>query len=251
MPDPQNATAAPVENGGFVWKVGGTAAEFDLGDGIPDSDVYLHDDWGDNKLTNRDDSETTTYNGVEGVYRPEWAVDITTGSDPFSANNSQLEVRGPGDEDRRASLRAGINLNLDEMVTWEYTGLDFDLADDTVPEASFQPFSTTTTPVGDFPGCYEQGYTAVLDSSANQIRFYEVTDADNFTELISDSSINNPDTLTITRDASGTWEVYVDGNSIGTATDTTHTAAELTAFGVRSRSDDFQSNYDVDEVKVF
>lgn len=35
VPDPSNATAAPVENGGVVWKVGGTAAGF--GSAIPTS----------------------------------------------------------------------------------------------------------------------------------------------------------------------------------------------------------------------
>jgi len=35
VPDPSNATAAPVENGGFVWKVGGRAASFPSA--IPDS----------------------------------------------------------------------------------------------------------------------------------------------------------------------------------------------------------------------
>jgi len=76
---------------------------------IPDSAVFLHEDWGDSEYENRSGTETATYNGVQGIYRPEWTVQ--TGSS--SVSSGQLSF----DTDPTV-LSTGINIDLSQTVRW-------------------------------------------------------------------------------------------------------------------------------------
>ena len=198
-------------------------------DDIPDSDVYLHDDWGDNKLQDREDSDTTTHNGVEGIYRPEW--EIFEGS-PFV-------------DDARLTLEAGdaitnpININLSEDLVLEY-----EVSDINIPSSS-QAFGVTVfadskpeaTEVHNIDG---NGYAVWLqgDDSGGQIVLFRYDDGER-TEIIEDTSgfPSVPFRVAISRTSSAEWELLVNGDSKGTTTDDSHTLVEYCSLGVRDDED--------------
>ena len=212
---------------------------------IPDSQVYLQDDWGDNKLTDRDDSGTTTYNGVEGVYRPEWKID--DGSP--EADDNQLQYSS-GD-----ALHAEIELNLDETVTWEFENVDgsasggessgqyvISLMADTTDH-----FAGDETEIG-----YSEGYELFMrdDDAGDLFRFRRNDDAgsDNETLISADNPTDGRD-IKVTREPDGTWQLFLDGDSVGgTEVDDTYTDPIITGYVARGNRNVIVS---VDEMKVF
>ena len=212
---------------------------------IPDSEIYLQDDWGDNRLTNREDSDTTTHNGVEGIYRPEWTVD----AGDVEAQNEQLEVRDQG------ILRADINLNLDETVTWEFSGVSEEtVIDDDGDLVQLGLFSESDEfTANNRVRFYNDSYLISIDENANHTELLKY-DGNERTEIITGSyqGSGSDDVYKVTRTSSGNWELFVNGNSIGTGEDTTYTEPQYTGFAVRQRGG--TSNWpelDVDEYKVF
>ena len=199
---------------------------------IPDSDVYLHDDWGDNQLTaDREDSGTTTYNGVEGVYRPEWTVELGDAS----VSNEEVTL----DADATV-VGTDININLDETyrVWWEF--------EDGGGRTTLGIFAETDNPDNDSFATFDDGYQIINSVSDNFLRLEKKVDGSN--ENIAENS--NPigsGFLGAEREPNGDWEVYastesldnprdelfVSDNSEFTANDTTFTNPAFIEFAQR------------------
>ena len=207
---------------------------------ILDGDVYLHDDWGDNKLTDRDGSGTTTHNGEEGVYRPEWTIDGTTPT----VENETLTI---GNDD---GIYTDINLNLNEEVKWEFSNVDVSDSDTgSNNESGFTLFAETTSRAVSnrtFDDSYWLNVRRDPDGSSDHEIIFVRTDDGDFNSLI-EGTFNNGDDFTVTRSDNGEWELIVNGTSIGTTTDTTYTNPQVIGFGGRPND---TTLVDVGELKV-
>ena len=207
---------------------------------IPDPDVYLDDDWGDNKLTDRDDSGTTIYNGVEGVYRPEWSID--DGSP--SVDNDQLNIQDGDVITYEFADELPINT---ETVEWIAKGIDLSNNGGSGGDASsLAIFSETTDVVNEFRN-FDRSYSFFFDGS-NTFRFVEYSDG-NFNVLSDGHSPSSPFDLRAKRDENGNWELWVgdiDGDADDTFSDETHTNAVYTGFIGRQDND---VDLKVDEIK--
>ena len=183
---------------------------------IPDPDVYLQDDWGDNKLQDRDDSGTTTYNGVEGVYRPEY--DIPTELEKPTAQNEQLEISA--DE----GVVCPININLDEKLRCEF---EIDLSDaggsgDVNRNTWFTVFAETNEIASD-PKRILKSYTVSIPGDT--VVTLERIDEDGSTVDLVDGSEDTNDgenTVVVERSENSEWELILNDSSQGTATDDTY-----------------------------
>ena len=202
-------------------------------DAIPDSDVYLHDDWGDNKLQDRDDSGETTHNGEEGIYRPEWRT--VADQDLPSVSDERVTLTGG------EAMITDINLNLNETITWDLNDIS-DLSGSGADLVYFGMWNETEDL--DSSERPKDGY-ALFVRDDNWI-FQRIEDDGTNVDLINTSSAPGDDTdATITRDPSGEWEFFIDGNSQGTETDTTYTDPQYVTFS--GRGDGVAS---IDEYKV-
>jgi len=206
---------------------------------IPDSDVYLHDDFEDGKLTNRDGGGITTYNGVEGVYRPEWTID----------NGAPSVVDGELDYEQGDSAFAEINLNLNETITWELSNVEAITSLDQLAYFGLFYENNPVRSTSDIPPTLYPGYWISMRENGNIFRLGRVDSNGDRTTIIDTTSGSTINTLTITRSPSGFWEVFENGTSIGTATDTTYTNAQYIDFAGRSGGSD--NRLIVDEIKVF
>jgi len=209
-----------------------------LGSAIPDNQVYLHDDWDDNKLQNRDESGTTTYNGVEGVYRPEWTIDWGT---PEAA--SQLLQMDQGE-----LVYTGINLDLSSTVTWSWTDLDLSNQNGS-SSAQFEMgcFAQTATR-NRFT--LDECYAVQIDRNAGYIDLRRHGVGDDFgTAIISGSHPGGTtgNSVTVTRASNGDWELLVNGSSQGTTNDTTYTTVTNIHFSYRDAT---TGTITLNEIKV-
>ena len=171
---------------------------------IPDSDIYLQDDWGDPNLQDRDDSGTTTHNGVEGVYRPEW----TTDDGSPVADDERLKMSGDD------ALRADMNLNLDEKITWEFTNIQNidDSADTATVNLGVWSESTSTT--RSFPRGYEDSIFVRLSDGG--IRLRAVEGDDDPTDIVGEvSQPSEPFDVTVERDSDAEFVLLVNGSEQG------------------------------------
>ena len=206
---------------------------------IPDPDIYLQDDWGDNKLTDREDSGTTTHNGVEGVYRPEWN---TLQGSPTVTNN-RVDLEG-GD-----TIETGINVNLDNSLTIDCFDIDTSESGGSGSDQLY-PFSIAETADIAQLDELQNGYAVEIQGDGD-MQLRETTGSDNRTAIISGTH-SSGDMVRVTRTASGEWELFSGPDednltSHGTASDTTHT--DLEHFGISARDENV--DYDYDEVKVY
>ena len=220
----------PLEIPGVSEVRSGDGRVFFEGDAIPDSDVYLHDDWGDNKLQDREDSGTTTHNGVEGVYRPEW--DQVNSDDLPSASNEELVV------ERDEYMITDVNINLNEAVTWEFNNVDVSNVDGrTFVITLFAEDDTVITGDTFDAGAAHEGYAILFRPEFETQRLREVDENGNTTDLITWDIDTETFNATVTRTSSGEFEVIIDGDSQGTETDTTHETANYVSAGVRDADD--------------
>ena len=209
-------------------------------DAIPDSDVYLQDDWGDNKLTDRDDSGTTTHNGVEGVYRPEWTA--PSGFSTANAENEQLEI-----SDGEA-VSTNINLNLDETVTWEFS-VDYSSGGTDSGRATSIALYSESLKYDDSAGFRPNTSYVFWGGRDVDFRISEIDDNGNVTDLI--SGLTPSDELfdvKVTRQPNGEWELFIDDSSQGSDTDTTHTNPEHCV--ITAEDGDVQTHI-IPDIKVF
>ena len=207
---------------------------------IPDAEVYLHDDWGDNKLQDRDDSGTTTHNGVEGVYRPEWGQ--VDGRDLPSVDDEKLVKQS------EEALQTDVNINLDETVTWEFNGVDLTDAGedgDNSRVAYWHLFSETLDLSADD---LKQSYLIRISGDIN-VELEEVDSNGDTTAIITGKELDTEIyDLKVERSPSGEWEIFVDDESQGTATDTSHTDPQYVA--ITNQGGEFGTQR-YDELKIF
>jgi len=184
--------------------------------GIPDTQVYLHDDWGDGKLQNRDGGGTTTHNGVTGYYRPEWQ--ILNGSPSVQNGDLVLDV---GDE-----IYTDLNLNFNQTIVWDATGFEISGQDATL---GMTLFTDSLTHTGGW-GAYSDGYTAGYRS--DNVRVLRVNTGSSTNSLDSLSPVSNTADWTVTRQPNGDFTLSCDGQTL-TVNDTTHTTTKYLVIGGR------------------
>ena len=229
------------------WRSLVDGTEVDVGPAIPDGDVYLHDDWGDGKLQDRDDSGTTNHNGVEGVYRPEWNID--RGSPTVVNEQAELD----GSDDTADQMRTELNLNFDEEITWEITDADFgDNQGSGGGDVTGLGLFANTETWNDEEYYLHESYYIVHRTGAN-IELRHADENGSETTLISGddgSEYSHPIDYEITRQSDGVWELVINGTSLGTATDTSTDTVEYVGFGNRETGGN-EAHSLIDEFKVF
>lgn len=187
--------------------------------------AYFEDDWGDSTLTGRTGTDTGAYNDANAVYRPEWTVE--TG---LSASNQSLDIEA-GD----SAMYADIDLNLNDKVVWEWTGIDLSVMDtNNGDEVGFGLFAeqTQNRTTSGWANAYEESYFVFI--RPEDIRFVIRKVDDTVSEVLTTSAnYTQNNTIRVERDSSGTWEVFFDGTSLGTYTDTTYTNPQATYFSSR------------------
>jgi len=211
---------------------------------IPDHEVYLHDDWEDNRLTDREDSGTTTYNGVEGVYRPEWTA--LNGDSNLSLPSVSDEILTVQSDE---GMFADLNLNLDETVTWEWSNVD---------PSSGASGDFNNNYLGLFADDIDAVDVYVKDSYAIRVQNGEAAEllhlsdkdsSDGWSTVVSGSTtITGAVDITVTRDSDGNWELFVNGSSEGTGQDTQSTDPSYLPIWCHVTQD---AVVDVDELKIF
>ena len=207
---------------------------FEAGPDIPDSGVYLHDDWGDNKLQNRDDSVTVTYNGVTGTYRPEWTL---VSSNP-EATSQELSLT---DND---ALHAALPDIRNKSTTFEVNDLSGSL-----PFVRISIWGTSTSHRdSDKADIYAESYFVDIQQGFDVFRLRRQAGlAGSPTDVINaDQSFSLPIDVRVEHDGSGGWELFLNGVSQGTATDTTYTDTEPILWGFS----DVRNPTTVNEIKV-
>ena len=202
---------------------------------IPDSDIYLQDDWGDGKFQDRDGSGTTTHNGVEGVYRPEWSV--LAGSPEVISERFVIE----SDEE----VTADINLNFDETITWVWNADFSNNGGGGIDLSNLHLF--TEDPNNTTDRVYHASYALRCRTLQDDedIIFNKVDESGSFSEFGRGGNLSGSHEIKVTRDPSGNFELTLDGSSITTGSDTEFT--DPVAIGFTGRED---SRVDVDEMKV-
>ena len=206
---------------------------------IPDLGLYL-DDWEDDKLSNRDLFSDTalspaelepTQSEFESPIRPEWTVDVGSPQ----ATNTQLEL------DSDSALRADFTENITQnSLTWEF---DWNHQDSNSRFIG-QMFAETSS-IHTNPRYYETGYFVQIDNQNNRYRLTKDSSGSPSSIITDDGSHSDSGTCKVTRDENGNWELFKDGDSVGTATDTSHTNPEYVAFSTED------GGTDVDNYRVF
>jgi hypothetical protein len=178
-----------------------------VGTETPELDNYLFDDFADNGFNDRAGSKTGQYpdpslgpsKNYRGYVRPRWR---SAGGSP-TVSNGEL-VLPPGDTTTQIAVAENIAL---ETGTWEF---------------DFQ-FSTTPGFSHQFEFIREDGdnYYFIESQSGGGFELRK-KEAGSFSTVIAgnwpvDSAAH---TTKVTRDGSGNWELFFDGSSQGTTTDT-------------------------------
>ena len=178
---------------------------------IPDPDIYLQDDWGDNKLQDREDGGTTTHNGVEGVYRPEW--DVVDGKSEPTVENETLDMSGDD------GIYTEINLNYDETITWQLDDLDVGDTGDGSTDWTIVTLATDSEPSNNQDGRVDASYWYGLRDTTRENRLVYRDDDGNDNVIMQEGSLSGDiDSVTIERDSDANWTVWEDGSQVGTTT---------------------------------
>ena len=197
----------------------------------------IHDDWADNKLTSRDNRATTAAsvlgaNEFAQKFRPEW--DTTNINTKISVETGYLKIVTSTDYDKYIKITDNITEGTWKMKQklgevnssggWNYT-----LA-----------FMFTDT---------DNFYAAFISGFDEYVRFSKFVTGSN-THLIEGSITRDTDwhEVKITRDSSGNFELFYDGTSKGTVTDTSFTSGDLVIGQFKE-----QNNEDVyvDDLEVY
>ena len=161
---------------------------------------YIGDDWEDNKLSSRDKAATvaTSFDKIFQTFRPEWTV--KAGTITVASGRVEGDAAGINEVQTSSSITEG---------TWE---VDIII----LATGSHQLICIIYQDDNNF---YEAGNTTPGGTRSWCLRKYE---GGTITDLIQSSWTEATGTyrLKVTRDSSGNFEMFVDGASMGTATDT-------------------------------
>ena len=222
---------------------------------IPDTGVLL-DDFADtptvtsSEVTDRKDfgelayqfdrpsEQETDFNNAPS--RPDYNVD--SGAPTVDNGLLQLDF-----EDHLLANQFEMDLNGDR--TWEFEFDNISGSSWTVVISIFAEtnnYTTDSDPSVSTTGL-ENGYMFFARDDLD-CRIFRVDGDDDTTQLIRDDLPSTSDvTVTITRASNGEFELFADGNSLGTATDTTHTVANHT--GIACGRD--EGSFDLKRYEVF
>jgi len=161
----------------------------------------IGDDWDDNKLTSRDNAATvaTALDKIVQTFRPEWTVKAGT----ITVANSRVEGDASGTNEVQTS-----SLSITEG-TWEVDIIVLATGHTQLIYFIYQDIDNHYHAGNSTPGGTRAWYLYKYEGGAGS-------------ELILSSWTEATGTyaLKVTRDSSGNFELFVDGNSKGTATDT-------------------------------
>lgn len=193
---------------------------------------YLEDDWGDNSLTGRSNSDEGYFlhpsdnlisdyeagDALKGVYRPEWEI---LQSSSVYTGNSNLQLSGTDNAVATPS-------NLD-TGSWSF---DFSKTSNTEANNYYSVsfFATTRTL---FDVSYTRDGYAIFGNLNNEISTQiRKSDSGSVTDLLNTSHADDTATHTmeVTRSVFGEFELLYDGVSQGTTTDTTFTDTKYIIF---------------------
>jgi len=201
----------------------------------PDDQIYLHDDYNDNKLSSRDNSDTVTYKGVTGVYRPEWTT--------FDSLNLPSVSGGAVNMTGGDGIVADINLNLNETITWRW---EIDMTNNVGGSRTGLHLFTEQKSVSASDHAVQEGYDVfVRDSGSVGLERTESSGISRSGLITKSGGLTSTHTIEVTRTSAGTFELFIDSVSEGTATDTTYTNPQFMPFKSIS-----SANVKIDEVKV-
>ena len=211
---------------------------------IPDSEIYLQDDWEDNKLTNRDGSGTTVFNGVTGVYRPEWDKQ----EENPQVENGVVTLEGDAIVTSDVDFSEAIN---NQTVTWEF---DYNIpSGDSSDWVTVQLFAETDewNDLENRPNLDRAYFVGIrLASGSGGLRFHRADTGGDFTELFTGNP-STSGTIVVEREANGDWELFLDSSSVGSTNDNTYTDAKHV--GIASRDGSFQATQpilEMDKLKI-
>ena len=195
---------------------------------------FMGDDWDDNKLTSRDGAGTTatSLDKIFQHFRPEWT---TVGGTP-TASAGKLKLDAAQEEVAAASTFA--------VGTWEWlvtkisgTGYNFMLG------ISQETTGITASLISS--NCYN-----VRMVNSNTTFILSLGDGDSTSDIITSTWSNdtNPHTFKMTRDGGSNFEIFEDGVSKGTITNSTKTSFSYIMMAQSTNSD---GDWDIDTMKVY
>jgi len=205
---------------------------------IPDENIYLQDDFDDNRLTNRIDNGTTTYNGVTGTYRPEYTTETSFGS---VSGGILRAFEGE-------TVSTSLNLNLSNTITWEFFDVDISNMGFNFGDCVFTMYASQITQRGT-----SSNHRHTLDafnlniSESGEIGLQYVDINENSTTFITASTNLSIFDLKVTRTSNGTWEIFVNNISVGTGTNNTSVTPNF--FDITARDTD-KSDIRLTEYKI-
>lgn len=201
---------------------------------IPDSEVL--DDFADSptvtssEITDRDDFSTTPYAfDTEERFAPSGSrPDYTIDSGSPSISDESLVIVGGSD-----NVHTPLDIDLDSSGGWNWEfEVDWVSGSGNTDNVTLNLASQTTNVLDQ---SYDDSYSFWLRDDENII-LARTEDGDDAEPLIeTGESASDHDNVRVERDENGNWEVFLDGTSFGTATDTSMT--DMAHFGFAGRSD--------------
>lgn len=177
---------------------------------------YLHDDFGDNSYQNRSGTETGAYYTPGGDFasdvlvgrtRPAWAVN-TNQVQVYANNNTLVCPRDTSDgSDYTATVASEAS-----VATWEADLFHHESpTSGNIEYSVIRPDQFSKRPQWAWRNSVTAGYHGLKKTTPDS--------GTNVIEASSALTSTGQHTVNVTRDASATWELVVNGTSVGTATD--------------------------------
>lgn len=216
-------------------------------------DTYIKDDWDDNALTGRSNPETGAFlhpsgdteagDCLVGMYRPEWDVQIESQTIDTSNGDVRVDLSGGTSPEVNAQITTRSEFGMGSVqLDFQYLTLGSD-ADSLEVMILSNDGGSSTSRVGVV--CYS---LVIGDAAANTFRL-EYQDGSGATTIIDATWAGDTSThaAEITRDPYSNFEIFADGASKGTGTDTSitdfshaHLAWYNSAGGSHIRADNLQ-----------
>jgi len=194
----------------------------------------IGDDWEDNKLTTRDKAATvaTTLSRISQKFRPEW--DTTNANTKISVESGHIKIVASTDYNKYIKITDNI-----AEGTWK---IKQRLGAVNAARGYNHTLSFMFIDTDNF-------YSAYISGFDNYVRFDKFVTG-SITHLIAGSITRDTDwhEVKITRDADGNFELFYDGTSKGTTTDTSHSSGDLVIGQLREVNDE---DVYVDDLEVY
>jgi len=194
----------------------------------------IGDDWEDNKLTTRDKAAivATTLSRISQKFRPEW--DTTNANTKISVESGHIKIVASTDYNKYIKITDNI-----AEGTWKIKQRlgAVNAASGYNHTLSFMFIDT------------DNFYSAYISGFDDYVRFDKFVTG-SITHLIAGSITRNTNwhEVKITRDADGNFELFYDGTSKGTTTDTSHSSGDLVIGQLREENDE---DVYVDDLEVY